>query len=96
MKEIEEDQNQIELLRQALLFYADKKNYENEVRYEESSLIYVDNGNQARFALKRVQEIQDEIQKLQNDYNNVIGDTVNAIENHPFDLKEMIKTIKNI
>ena len=78
MNNIEELLNQIELLKQALLFYGDEKNYENEVRYEESSLIYVDNGSQARFALKKVQETLDQNQKLQDDYNKVIGETISA------------------
>ena len=96
MNNIEELLNQIELLKQALLFYADEKNYENEVRYEESSLIYVDNGSQAKFALKKVQETLDQNQKLQDDYNKVIGETITAIENNPINLSNMITTIKNI
>jgi len=96
MNNIEELLNQIELLKQALLFYGDEKNYENEVRYEESSLIYVDNGSQARFALKKVQETLDQNQKLQDDYNKVIGETISAIENNPINLSDMITTVKNI
>jgi hypothetical protein len=93
MKEIE-DTNLIELLRQALLFYANKKNYGNIRR---NAPIDADEyGSQARFALKKVQETLDANKKLQEEYNKVIGETISAIENNPIDLTTTINSFKNI
>ena len=71
---LEEYKNQIELLKQALLFYGNKKNYENEVRYEESSLIYVDNGTQARFALEQLQKVEDVNDEINDDYLKYVSE----------------------
>lgn len=97
MKKIEEDLNQIELLKQALLFYANKENYDDVNKLDVISPIEADEfGSQARFALKKIQEIQDQNQKLEDDYNKVIDETINIIENNPLDLTKIIKTMKNI
>lgn len=46
--------NKIELLKQVLLFYGNKKNYEGD-----SPIILKDSGFQADFALKKIKEIDD-------------------------------------
>jgi hypothetical protein len=83
----EQYENLIEFLKQALSFYANKENY---LFYKDKDApIALDEGSQARFALKRVQEILDENQKMKDDYNRLINDTINAIENHPFDISNL-------
>jgi len=91
----EEYENLIMLQKKALEFYADKNNYHGAMG--NAAMVDIDeHGSQARFALKKVQETLDKNQKLQDDYNKVIGETINAIEKHPFDITGMIKTLKNI
>ena len=91
MNNIEEYQNLFELLKQALLFYANENNY-YDVEHE-LSLIKKDNGSQAKFALKKIQEIFEINQKLHNDYNKIITET---IENTPIDITDTINILKNI
>lgn len=88
----EQYENLIELLKQALKFYADKKNY---LFYKDKNApIALDEGSQARFALQKAQEILDADKKLQEDW--VIDENISAIENNPIDFSSMIKTLKNI
>lgn len=94
MMNSEQYENLIELLKQALNFYADKETY---LFYENKDApIIIDEGSQARFALQKVQETLDADKKLQEDYNRVIGETISAIENNPINLGNMITTLKNI
>lgn len=90
----EQYENLIALLKEALKFYANKENYL--FHKDKDAPIALDEGSQARFALKKVQETLDADKKLQDDYNRVISETIGAIENNPIDLSSMIKTIKNI
>ena len=94
MNNIEEYQNLFELLKQALMFYGDENNYHN-VEHE-LSLIKKDSGSQARFALKKIQEIFELNQKLHDDYNKIITETIEKIENTPIDLTDTINIFKNI
>jgi hypothetical protein len=57
MNDIEQYKNLVALLKEALSFYANQKNYDNGVR-EQSSLIDVDAGSQARFALNQIKIIE--------------------------------------
>ena len=85
MKNYEELINEIELLKQALLFYADGKNYLPS-QYDSSvchinpqslkPMINVDNGEQARFALKRLQETLDLNQEMQDEYIKEIQEKI--------------------
>lgn len=90
MNNIEEYQNAIELLKQALNFYADKRNYEINIPQNNAlfSLIEMDSGSQARFALEQAVKIQNVNQKMLDDYDKVISETIDAIENHPIDLSD--------
>jgi len=92
----EQYENLISLMKEALKFYANIDNYKQQNEFELFKKIEIDGGSQARFALKRVQEILDENQKMKDDYNRIIGETINAIENHPIDLTDIIKSMKNI
>lgn len=58
---IEQYKNLVELLKQALLFYGDKNNYNNSLNagYEQLSLIDADEGHQARFALNQIDIIEE-------------------------------------
>jgi hypothetical protein len=91
----EQYENLIELLKQALKFYADSGNYDGAMGTI-APIASDEYGSQARFALQKVQETLDADKKLQEDYNRVINDTINAIENNPIDVSDMIKTIKDI
>jgi len=95
MNDIETYKNQVELLKQALLFYADKDNYSSEM--ENPALIDLDEqGSQARFALEQLKKVEEVNEKMNEDYNQIINDTINAIESNPINLTNTIKTIKNI
>ena len=97
MKEIEEDENHIELLRQALLFYANKENYhQNQYLNDDiSSLIELDNGSQARFALSNIEKLREYNSKIEADY---MKDMNEAIENSesPENVLKIIEGYKNI
>ena len=79
---IEELLSQIELMKQALLFYSNEKNYLNDGN---GSIINKDNGMQAKFVLENIKKIstyQDElIDELKNiekqfdsDSSNIVSD----------------------
>lgn len=90
---IDEYQNQLDLLKEALKFYADEQTYSdlNSV----APIILDEHGSQARFALEQLEKLERVNKKLKEDYNRIIGETIKAIESTPFDLTGMIKTIKN-
>lgn len=90
----EEYLNLIELLKKALEFYANKKNYG--IVRRNAPIDADEYGSQARFALKKVEETLDADKKLQEDYNKVISETIKAIEDTPIDLTSVIKTFKNL
>ena len=96
----EDYENQISLLKTALEFYANPVNYLNDKFIHGKgniSLIDIDeHGSQARFALKTLETIQNENNKMKADYDRMIGETINAIENQPINLGDMITTMKNI
>ena len=71
MNSIEDYQNLVELLKQALLFYAEKSNYIGDI-YRNSN-IAIDNGSQARFALEKIKELEEVYNKIQTDYTEEIN-----------------------
>jgi len=89
--------NLISLLQKALEFYANHDNYiaNQFINGEAYSKIEIDDGSQANFTLKRVEETLEADKKLQEDYNRVINETIEAIENHPIDLTTIINSYKN-
>ena len=99
-----ENENLIELLRQALLFYADEKNYE--VPKHDSSmcvmtaltlkpLIETDKGSQARFALTKIREFTETTEKLEADYLKNMDEAIKN-EESPENVLKIIEGFKNI
>ena len=70
MNSLEDYQNLVELLRRALLFYANDDNYINIAKYMPGFETYVDtdHGSQARFALSKIEEINDLYDKMLEEY----------------------------
>lgn len=91
-----EQQNVIELLKQALYFYADEKNYKKNqsVNHELFSMIEMDSGMQAKFALKKLEEIDDVSKSLEE---NLIKEITESIENSEeiANVIDIIKQYKN-
>ena len=89
---IEEYKNIIELLNQALKFYADTNNYNvnRKISDEIFSAIQMDSGSQARFALERVKIFNDTKEKTENDYNAIIESVKNLSE------EEQLKKLKEL
>ena len=90
MENIDEFINTIELIKQSLLFYADTANYESihKMNGELFSKIEMDNGNQARFAIKQIEDLNKYMEELQN------FDDVKSFEYDGSDIEEFIKKAK--
>lgn len=72
---IEQYQNLVELLKQALLFYGNKDNYivNQPINTELTSMVELDDGFQARFALSKIIENNDEFNiSMINDIKNKV------------------------
>ena len=69
----EQYENLITLLKQALEFYSNENNYKENFNGKniEPSLMIIDNGSQARFALKKIEELDVLNQDIENDYKNM-------------------------
>jgi len=89
--------NTIELLKLALNFYADKRNYEINRPLNDKlfSLIEMDCGVQARFALDKLEELENLSQNLEDEF---VRNVTKAIENNePTDnVLKMIEDFKNL
>ena len=88
MSNIEQLQNSIELLKRALTFYAEKDNYI--VKHNQNNTLFsyieMDNGVQARFALEKLEQIENlyiDIKKKNKE-----------LENENADLRQEIETMK--
>jgi hypothetical protein len=97
MNSIEEYQNLVGLLQEALKFYANENNYMKgklpegefdfnvcirpECRIPIPSLIDKDGGFQARFALERAKQLAELNQKMQDDYDNAVSSGLHNWEN---------------
>lgn len=77
MNSIEECNNLILLLKEALKFYADNKNYRGHTSASTcgtpTSLIEMDEGSQARFALDKVKQMVDINLKMQDEYDKYMA-----------------------
>jgi hypothetical protein len=88
LNSIEERDSLIQLMREALKFYADQRNYNGPM----GNIAPIDSdehGSQARFALAKVKELIDQNQKIQDDYDKLIMETENYDvngETNPIDL----------
>ena len=92
-----ENENLIELLRQALLFYANKENYDDkkDEGYEQPSLIEIDEGSQARFALAKIREFSETNEKLEADYMKNMNEAIEKGES-PENVLKIIEGFKKI
>ena len=88
-----ENENLIELLRQALLFYANEENYE--AIDQQLSLMVVDSGSQARFALSKIREFTESSEKLEADYMKNMNEAIEG-EESPENILKIIEGFKNI
>jgi hypothetical protein len=79
---VEELLNKITLLRKALEFYANEKNYVQNVpiNNELSSKTEIDNGHQARFALEQTETIEEFNQSLIEEYRKAVGEEKKRFE----------------
>lgn len=84
--------NIIELLKQALIFYADTNNYSVNRKISDDifTAIQMDSGTQARFALEKAKVFIDDREKNENDYDKLVKSVENLSE------KEQIKLISDI
>jgi hypothetical protein len=94
--------NTIELLKQALKFYADKRNYEvnRPLNNELFSYVEMDSGSQARFALDKCKELDDINQKIQDDYSRLSNELLDEMEDNdgetsPIDLIRIFKETRD-
>jgi hypothetical protein len=71
MNSIEEYQNLVEILKQALMFYAEGNNYNMEV----------DCGHQARFALSKIEEFEKANQNIEDVFISQIDEMSSIVEN---------------
>src|ERR1035437_10897955 len=94
---IEEYQNLTELLKKALEFYADKKNYVQKAGgYNElTSRVELDGGSQAQFALEKIKELSEFNKNIENDF---VKNITNAIENeeNSDNIIKLIEDFKNL
>lgn len=92
---LEEYKNQVELLKQALLFYADEENYKGYYNGKEveSSLVGVDNGSQAKFALEQLKKVEAANQEINDDYIKYLSEETDKTQT-PEGIINLIKEIK--
>jgi len=95
MNSLEELRSKIELMKQALLFYGNKENYIEHKKYEEPSLIQADNGSQARFALKQLDNLDEMNEEMGQEYMEFFKKEANK-SNTPENIMKLINEIKNI
>lgn len=84
MNSIEERDNLISMLKEALKFYADNNNYftSQEVSKQPApSMIQLDGGSQAKFALEKVEALDRMNQKMQEDYDKLTNGLLDAVDN---------------
>ena len=94
MKTIEGCKNIVELLKQALNFYANEENYKVNVKPKSVSMIEIDEGSQARFALTKANEFNETIKNLEADYLKNMGDTID--DDSTEKLLKIIESYKNM
>lgn len=87
---IEDYQNLVELLKQALMYYANERVYDTGDGKKPPSIMN-DGGFQAKFALSKIDEIESIYNEMEMDYmKNEIG------ENQDDDINNMFEIIKNL
>jgi len=94
MNNPEQYENLIALLKEALKFYADEKNYRKFMDNELFPPIEIDNGHQARFALKQINELNEINKEIESDYNKIINNV--RKEDSTENVIKIIDKLKNI
>ena len=99
MSNTEENQNALELLKQALKFYADSNNYKQTQsvanNYELFSMIEMDGGSQARFALEQLEKIRKINESAEEEFVKNLSGAIEA--NEPMEnLEKIINDFKNL
>jgi len=97
MNSIEEYRNAIEMLKQALSFYANPDNYKQNhaVNHELFSYVEMDGGVQANFALNKLSDLENLSKNMEDEFvKNLTGAIENNEETHK--LLQMIEDFKKI
>lgn len=89
LRDKEQYENIIELLKRTLSFYANKKNYGDFII--ENSIIDMDRGQQARFTINQVKNIMKMLDGSKPDYDELINDA-----NNQMNPEQIINSIKKI
>lgn len=82
--------NEIELYKQALMYYADPQNYVG----EENSAILIDSGFQAKFALDSANKNSSYNEKMYEEAKKMVMDNFN--NENPEDYKESLRKLDEI
>jgi len=93
-KTIEDYKNLVELLKQALLFYANDENYASP-KGGGFTMMTIDGGSQARFALTKITEFTESGEKLEADYMKNMHEAIQG-EESPENILKIIEGFKNI
>jgi hypothetical protein len=100
MKNNEDYENLIEVLKQALLFYDDKNNYSIRPNTNDPlPLIMIDGGSQAKFALEKINEIRLVHDEMEADWENILiknKEIMGAAEDNNRTFLDLINEIKEI
>lgn len=88
--------NEIVLLKQGLEFYANEENYDVNRPVDDKlySPVELDKGSQARFALKRVDDVLNEYQKMIDEYMDTVKNQVE--QNSSEGMLKLIEEIKKV
>jgi len=97
MNSIEEYRNAIEMLKQALSFYANPDNYKQNhpVNHELFSYIEMDSGAQANFALDKLRDLENLSKNIEDEFTKSL---TTAIENNEetHKLLQMVEEFKKM
>lgn len=96
---IEERDNLIEMLKQALKFYANQDNYKGTRNSNTCcyggvavSSIEMDEGAQARFAIEQIDKLLQINQNMQDEYDKIISDEIDFNENNNPNFIDLLKS----
>jgi len=95
----QQNENLVELLKQALMFYADEGSYGAEFMPTLSlAPIFIDKGFQARFALSKIEEFNESNRKMQEEYDKLTNDMIKEIDDdsNSIEMGNFIKAFNNL
>lgn len=94
---IDDYKNLVVLLEQALKFYANESNYAPAIpKGTTVSLILLDQGSQARFALDKIKDFNEMYQKVEDEYLKSFASEKTEIDDNDDDFLKIIKQFKNM